>query len=89
MNVPKFPYWFVLHHFFLCIDQTLVEHNNLKGRIQVIPGRVEEVHVPEQVDIIISEPMGYMLFNERMLETYIHARVSYTTFHIHGLQLAN
>ena len=60
--------------FLLC--QTLVEHNNLKGRIQVIPGRVEEVHVPEQVDIIISEPMGYMLFNERMLETYIHARVS-------------
>ena len=60
--------------------QTLVEHNNLKGRIQVIPGRVEEVHVPEQVDIIISEPMGYMLFNERMLETYIHARVR----HWHG-----
>ena len=56
--------------------QTLVEHNKLSGRIQVIPGRVEEVHVPEQVDIIISEPMGYMLYNERMLETYIHARVS-------------
>ena len=52
-----------------------MDHNNLNGRIQVIPGRVEEVHVPEQVDIIISEPMGYMLFNERMLETYIHARV--------------
>ena len=47
-----------------------------RRRIQVIPGRVEEVHVPEQVDIIISEPMGYMLYNERMLETYIHARVS-------------
>lgn len=54
--------------------RTLVDHNNLNGRIQVIPGRVEEVHVPELVDIIISEPMGYMLFNERMLETYIHAR---------------
>ena len=24
--------------------------------------------------MIISEPMGYMLYNERMLETYIHAR---------------
>uniref|UniRef100_A0A6G3MFQ7 type I protein arginine methyltransferase n=1 Tax=Henneguya salminicola TaxID=69463 RepID=A0A6G3MFQ7_HENSL len=24
--------------------------------------------------MIISEPMGYMLFNERMLETYVHAR---------------
>uniref|UniRef100_A0A8C6U8I2 Histone-arginine methyltransferase CARM1 n=1 Tax=Neogobius melanostomus TaxID=47308 RepID=A0A8C6U8I2_9GOBI len=27
-----------------------------------------------QVDIIISEPMGYMLFNERMLESYLHAK---------------
>ena len=26
------------------------------------------------MDIIISEPMGYMLFNERMLETYLHAK---------------
>ncbi|KAB0392731.1 hypothetical protein E2I00_011944, partial [Balaenoptera physalus] len=26
------------------------------------------------VDIIISEPMGYMLFNERMLESYLHAK---------------
>ncbi len=40
----------------------------------VIPGKVEEVTLPEQVDIIISEPMGYMLFNERMLESYLHAK---------------
>ena len=26
------------------------------------------------MDVIISEPMGYMLFNERMLETYLHAK---------------
>ena len=30
--------------------------------------------MPEQVDVIISEPMGYMLYNERMLETYLHAK---------------
>ena len=24
--------------------------------------------------MIISEPMGYMLFNERMLETFLHAK---------------
>ena len=30
--------------------------------------------MPEKVDMIISEPMGYMLFNERMLETYLHAK---------------
>ena len=40
----------------------------------MIPSKIEEVKLPEQVDMIISEPMGYMLYNERMLETYIHAR---------------
>lgn len=37
-------------------------------------GKVEEICLPEQVDLIISEPMGYMLVNERMLESYVHAR---------------
>ena len=54
--------------------QTLVRQNNLSDRIIVIPGKVEEVEVPEKVDTIISEPMGYMLFNERMLESYLHAK---------------
>jgi len=30
--------------------------------------------LPEKVDMIISEPMGIMLVNERMLESYLHAR---------------
>lgn len=51
-----------------------MKSNNLTERIVVIPGKVEEVSLPEQVDIIISEPMGYMLFNERMLESYLHAK---------------
>ncbi|XP_059149432.1 histone-arginine methyltransferase CARMER-like isoform X1 [Physella acuta] len=54
--------------------ETLVRQNNLSDRIIVIPGKVEEVDVPEEVDTIISEPMGYMLFNERMLESYLHAK---------------
>jgi len=54
--------------------QTLVTANNLKGRIVVIPGKIEEITLPELVDVIISEPMGYMLYNERMLETYLHAK---------------
>ncbi|KAH9499933.1 Histone-arginine methyltransferase carm1 [Bulinus truncatus] len=54
--------------------ETLVRQNNLQDRIIVIPGKVEEVEVPEEVDTIISEPMGYMLFNERMLESYLHAK---------------
>jgi len=54
--------------------QTLVTANNLKGKIVVIPGKIEEITLPEAVDVIISEPMGYMLYNERMLETYLHAK---------------
>lgn len=54
--------------------ENLVYHNKLSGKIVVIPGKIEEINLPEQVDVIISEPMGYMLFNERMLETYLHAK---------------
>ena len=46
----------------------------LSGRIIVIPGKIEEITLPEKVDIIVSEPMGYMLFNERMLETFLHSK---------------
>eukprot|EP00116_Pleurobrachia_bachei_P000827 sb/3461089/ len=52
----------------------LIKHNKYEDKITVIHGMIEEVEIPEQVDTIISEPMGYMLYNERMLETYIHAR---------------
>lgn len=54
--------------------ETLVNFNYLNDKIIVIAGKVEEIELPEQVDIIISEPMGYMLYNERMLETYLHAK---------------
>ena len=30
--------------------------------------------IPEKVDVIISEPMGFFLVHERMLESYITAR---------------
>ncbi|CAK9238579.1 unnamed protein product [Sphagnum jensenii] len=43
-------------------------------RITVIHGKVEEVELPEKADILISEPMGTLLVNERMLESYIIAR---------------
>ncbi|CAE1283794.1 CARM1 [Acanthosepion pharaonis] len=54
--------------------EMLVKDNKLVGQIVVIPGKVEDVTVPEEVDTIISEPMGYMLFNERMLESFLHAK---------------
>ncbi|EYU43947.1 hypothetical protein ABFS82_07G014700 [Erythranthe guttata] len=47
---------------------------SLSQRITVIKGKVEEVELPEKADILISEPMGTLLVNERMLESYIIAR---------------
>uniref|UniRef100_A0A7S1C457 type I protein arginine methyltransferase n=1 Tax=Bicosoecida sp. CB-2014 TaxID=1486930 RepID=A0A7S1C457_9STRA len=52
----------------------LVEANGMSDRIKVIKGKVEEVELPEKVDVIISEPMGFMLVHERMLESYMAAR---------------
>jgi len=52
----------------------LAKSNNMSSIVEVIAGKIEEINLPEEVDIIISEPMGYMLFNERMLETYLHAK---------------
>uniref|UniRef100_A0A1E1X2U3 type I protein arginine methyltransferase n=1 Tax=Amblyomma aureolatum TaxID=187763 RepID=A0A1E1X2U3_9ACAR len=54
--------------------ECLVYHNKLSDKVVVIPGKIEEISLPEPVDVIVSEPMGYMLFNERMLETYLHAK---------------
>uniref|UniRef100_A0A8C7M8I6 Histone-arginine methyltransferase CARM1 n=1 Tax=Oncorhynchus kisutch TaxID=8019 RepID=A0A8C7M8I6_ONCKI len=54
--------------------EMLVKSNSLSDRIIVLAGKIEEVSCPEQVDVIISEPIGYMLLNERMLESYLHSR---------------
>ncbi|KAM4709380.1 histone-arginine methyltransferase CARM1-like isoform 2-T2 [Discoglossus pictus] len=54
--------------------EILVISNNLSDKISIICGKIEEISLPEYVDVIISEPMGYMLFNERMLESYLHSK---------------
>lgn len=35
--------------------------NNLSGTIQILKGKVEDVELPEKVDVIISEPIGFLL----------------------------
>jgi len=55
----------------------IVETNGLSDKIEIIRGKVEEISLPdgvEQVDIIISEWMGYCLFYESMLDTVLFAR---------------
>jgi hypothetical protein len=40
----------------------------------VIKGRMEEVELPEKVDIIVSEWMGFYLLHESMLDSVLYAR---------------
>jgi len=56
----------------------LVAHNKLSDIIEVIQMKIEDITEEtiksNSIDIIISEPLGTYLFNERMLETYVIAR---------------
>lgn len=55
--------------------RVLLEANGYdSSKIEVIKGTVEEITIPEPVDIIISEPMGFLLVHEQMLQSYIVAR---------------
>ncbi|KAF6164542.1 hypothetical protein GIB67_025368 [Kingdonia uniflora] len=52
----------------------LVKANGLEGVVEVIEGTVEDINLPEKVDIIISEWMGYFLLRESMFDSVIVAR---------------
>lgn len=53
----------------------IVALNGFEDRITVIQGKLEEIDLPvENVDVILSEWMGYCLLYESMLDTVIDAR---------------
>jgi protein arginine N-methyltransferase 1 len=52
----------------------LVEANGLSHIVEVIQSSVEDLQLPCQVDIIVSEWMGYILLRESMLDSVIRAR---------------
>jgi histone-arginine methyltransferase CARM1 len=54
--------------------RTLVKHGGYGDRIEVIQARLEHVELPTKVDVIISEPWGFFLFHERMIEAFVMAR---------------
>lgn len=54
--------------------EILLKRNGFSGVVQIVRGKVEEISLPEKVDMIISEPLGFFLVHERMLESYIVAR---------------
>jgi len=55
-------------------SQKVVKALGMEENITIIHGKVEEVELPEKVDIIVSEWMGYCLLYETMLDSVIIAR---------------
>ncbi|KAG6502832.1 hypothetical protein ZIOFF_035120 [Zingiber officinale] len=52
----------------------LAKGNDVGDIVEVIQGSMEEVVLPEKVDVIISEWMGYFLLRESMFDSVICAR---------------
>ena len=52
----------------------VVQSNNLDDTISVLKGKVEDIELPEKVDLIISEWMGTFLVFEYMIESVLYAR---------------
>jgi hypothetical protein len=46
------------------------------GVIEVVQGTIETIELPEKVDIIISEWMGYFLLRESMLDSGEHGQIA-------------
>lgn len=46
----------------------------LKSKIKVVGKPLEQIRDIGKVDVLVSEPIGTLLFNERMIETYLCAR---------------
>lgn len=57
--------------------QQLVAASGFAGVVEIIQSKAEELALDAQVDVLVSEPMGTLLVNERMLETYLYARNRY------------
>mmetsp|Transcript_11941 Transcript_11941/g.25672 ORF Transcript_11941/g.25672 Transcript_11941/m.25672 type:complete len:375 (-) Transcript_11941:101-1225(-) len=56
----------------------LIKANGLEHVIEVVKGKIENIQLEEKVDIVISEPMGFLLVHERMLESYVMGRIRFS-----------
>lgn len=60
------------------VARKIIEKNNFQDRITVLNGKVEEIKLPvDEVDIIVSEWMGYLLLFEGMFDSVLWARDRY------------
>ena len=60
--------------------QKVIDRNGMSDKITLVRGRLEEVKLPlehDEVDVIVSEWMGYGLYFENMLSSVIYARDTY------------
>ncbi|KAH0794572.1 protein arginine N-methyltransferase 1 [Histomonas meleagridis] len=55
----------------------IIEKNGYSNQIILLQTTIEEASIPEKVDVIISEWMGYCLLYESMLNSVIFARDKY------------
>jgi 2-polyprenyl-3-methyl-5-hydroxy-6-metoxy-1,4-benzoquinol methylase len=56
----------------------IVKQNGFEDKITIIKGKMEEIELPvKEVDIIVSEWMGYFLLYEGMLDSVLWARDKY------------
>lgn len=56
------------------VTEAIVAVNGLQDRVTCLHGRLEDVHVPEPVDVIISVMTGNFLLNEDLLPVLFAAR---------------
>ncbi|UJR25455.1 hypothetical protein I4U23_006802 [Adineta vaga] len=57
------------------LAEELIKCNRLQDKIQIINKRIEDIEkFDENIDIIISDWMGFYLFHESILESVIYAR---------------
>ena len=54
--------------------RTLVAANGFADTITVLAGKMEELELPEKVDVLLSEWMGYFLLREAMVNSVLDAR---------------
>merc|ERR1711922_50020 len=59
---------------FVNILREIIELNDDEKVIEVVHGKAEDIDLPTQVDIIVSEWMGFYLLHESMLDSVIRAR---------------
>jgi type I protein arginine methyltransferase len=54
--------------------QRLIEHAGLGNCVEVVRSTLQALDLSEKVDIVISEPWGFFLFHERMVEAFVEAK---------------